>query len=305
MSYVRYGPFVDGTTPSVDATFLNGVETFLLSINSAAIDSNVGSDGSGNVTATSIKLGSGSGTYKIGGNMSGGSVMHFQDSTGYEPLQAFNGGIAVAPNNASTPSVIKVGVALGVKKSNGTKIMEVTSSGNMLVSGNTYYTTQGTFNYSAGGAFDSFDFAEIYAVDALYDDGTVVCPADTETPIPYQRRAGARILPRMTRCTHDGCPLAHVVSHVPGFCAGLPNYPGSDEYDPKQPLTHAVALVGRVFALASGEIAGRAFVCSDGTGHVRAVSPGERVMALGVALAPAQDGMVPMMLRAGMTGGIR
>lgn len=235
--------------------------------------------------------------------MSGGSTMNFQDSTGYMPLQAFNGGIAVAPNNGSTPSIVKVGVALGVKRSNGTKLMEAASNGNFLIGGNTYYTTQSTYNYSAGGSFDSFDFAEIYRVDKVYPDGTVVCPADTETPIPYRAEAGQRVIPLLTRCTHNGCPLAHIVSHNPGFCAGHPNYPDVGSYDWRAPLTMAVALVGRVFALASGEIAGRSFVCSDGAGGVRAVVPGESVMAIGVALAPAHDGMVPIIVRAGMIGG--
>jgi len=303
--YVQYGPFTNGTTPSVDATFLNThLEAFLLTIGSIAYDSSISSDGSGNVSATSIKL-SGSGTYKIGGTMSASAIMHFQDATGYEPLQAFNGGIGVAVNNATTPSIIKVGVALGVKRSNGTKIMEVSSAGNMLISGNTYYTTQATVNYSAGGSFDSFDFAEIYRVDVPYEDGTVVCPKDTDTPIPYQHGPGERVIPLMTRCLHDGCSLAHVISHVPGFCAGLQNHPDMEEYDPSDILTHAVALTGRVFALASEPISGRSFVCSDGNGRVRAVRHGESVMVLGVALAPAADGRVPIVVRPGFVGGAR
>jgi hypothetical protein len=171
------------------------------------------------------------------------------------------------------------------------------------VSGNTYYTTQATFNFSAGGSFDSFDFAEIYQVDDCYDDGTVVCPKDTDMPIPYQAGPGERVIPLMTRCTHDGCPLAHVVSREPGFCAGMPNHPGMDGYDPGAPLTMAVALVGRVFARTGGGIVGRQYVCSDGAGGVRAIVSGESVMALGVAIAPSQDGMVPIVLRAGLIGG--
>lgn len=303
MTYTRYGPFTDGTTPSVSATFLNTLEDFLLDVNTAATDSSVSADGSGNVTATTFKAGTGSGTYKIGGTMSGGAIMHFQDSTGYEPLQAINGGIAVAPNNTSTPSLIKVGAALGVKRSNGTKLMEAKSNGDFIISGDTYYTDGATFNFSSGGSFDSFDFAEVYRVDAVYPDGTVVCPADTETPIPYQ--AGQRVLPLLTRCTHDACPLAHIISHVPGFCAGRPNIPERDDYDESQPLTQAVALVGRVFVLASGAIAGRALVCADGAGGVRAVRSGESVLTLGVALAPAHAGRVPLVLRAGWIGGAR
>jgi hypothetical protein len=305
MSYTKIGPFVDGTTPSVDALFLNDLEGFLVGVNSAATDSGVSADGSGNIAATSFKAGSGSGIYKIGGTMSAGVIMHFQDSTGYEPLRAFNGGIGVAVNNSSAPSLLQVGVALGVKKNNGAKLMEVNSSGNMLISGNTYYTTQSTFNFSAGGSFDSFDFAEIYRVDDTYPDGTVVCPADTHIPIPYQAGPGQRVIPLMTRCVHDGCPLAHIISREPGFCAGHPNYPDVDGYDWRAPLTMAIALVGRVFVRTGGGIVGRQYVCSDGNGGVRAVVPGESVMALGVALAPSQDGVVPLVLRAGLIGGAR
>lgn len=300
MSYTVFGPFSDGVPPGVEAAFLNPLETYLATINAASTDSNVDSDGSGNHIATSYKAGSTSGTYKIGGNMGSGHQMHFQDSTGYEPLRGEDGGIAVAPNNVSTPSFIKVGVAFGVKKVSGTKLMEAKSNGDFIISGGTYYTDGATFNFSAGGSFDSFDFAEIYRVDQVYEDGTIVCPAESE-PIPY--RAGQRLLPLMTRCTHDACPLAHIVSRVPGFCAGSPNYPGVDEYDEEKPLSQAVALVGRVFAQASEEIAGRVFVCSHGDGRVRAVREGETAMALGISIAPSLDGMVPLVVRPCMVRG--
>ena len=51
MSYTQYGPFTNGTSPGISATFLNNVETFLLSLNSASYDANITSDGSGNITA--------------------------------------------------------------------------------------------------------------------------------------------------------------------------------------------------------------------------------------------------------------
>lgn len=293
MSYTIFGPFSDGVAPGVDASFLNALETYLASINSAATDSSVSSS-SGNVVATSYKAGSTSGTYKIGGNMGSGHQMHFQDSTGYEPFRCENGGVAVAPNNSSTPSFIKVGAAFGVKKASGTKLMEAKSNGDFIISGGTYWTDGGTFNFSSGGSFDGFDFAEVFRVDQVYEDGAVVCPSESE-PIPYH--AGERILPLMTRCTHDGCPLAHVISRVPGFCAGSPNYPGCDEYDENKPLSQAVALVGRVFAQPASEIAGRVFLCSDGAGKVRVIQPGETAMAIGISLAPALDGMVPLIVR--------
>ena len=49
--YVQYGPFSNSNAPYISQAFLNPLETFLLSINSAAYDANITSDGSGNVTA--------------------------------------------------------------------------------------------------------------------------------------------------------------------------------------------------------------------------------------------------------------
>lgn len=50
MSYVQFGPFVDGGSPGVSAEFLNPLETFLLSLNSASYDSHISSNGAGIVT---------------------------------------------------------------------------------------------------------------------------------------------------------------------------------------------------------------------------------------------------------------
>ena len=50
MSYTQYGPWTNNAAPYLSAAFLNALETFLLSLNSASYDSNITSDGSGNLT---------------------------------------------------------------------------------------------------------------------------------------------------------------------------------------------------------------------------------------------------------------
>lgn len=58
-AYQQYGPFANNSAPGISASFLNALETFLLAINAAAYDSNVTSDGNGNVTANGLVVGSG------------------------------------------------------------------------------------------------------------------------------------------------------------------------------------------------------------------------------------------------------
>lgn len=51
MTYTAYGPFTNGSSPYISQAFLNALETYLLTISSAASDANITSDGSGNITA--------------------------------------------------------------------------------------------------------------------------------------------------------------------------------------------------------------------------------------------------------------
>jgi hypothetical protein len=65
MAYTRSGPFTNGGAPGISATFLNNVENFLVSlgtstVNTAATDTHVSSDGSGDVTVKSINFAVGS-----------------------------------------------------------------------------------------------------------------------------------------------------------------------------------------------------------------------------------------------------
>ena len=58
-AYLNTGPFTSNAAPGISAAFLNNIETFLDALNSASYDTHVSSDGSGNVTVTSLKFANG------------------------------------------------------------------------------------------------------------------------------------------------------------------------------------------------------------------------------------------------------
>lgn len=47
MAYIKTGPFANGGAPGINGAFLNSIENFLVLVNSAAIDSNITSNGAG------------------------------------------------------------------------------------------------------------------------------------------------------------------------------------------------------------------------------------------------------------------
>jgi hypothetical protein len=56
MTYTQYGPFANGGSPPVNSNFLNGVESFLLTVNALATDANITSDGNGAATLAKLAL---------------------------------------------------------------------------------------------------------------------------------------------------------------------------------------------------------------------------------------------------------
>lgn len=234
-------------------------------------------------------------TYNITGANFAGTGITFASGA------QFNAPILLQPGNTSTPSVIQIGTAgLGIKNNSGTKLMEIKNTGLMVISGATYYSAGSTGNVTGGGTFDGFDIAETSQVDQQYIAGTMVCPADTTTQIPYDNTAwhtADRAKPLMTLCTHDGCNLAAPVSDIPAFSAGCPNTPDRPDYDPTLPLIQALTMVGRVFVKTTHDIPGRVYVTSDGTGGVRQVVAGDKVMSIGATLGPTVNGMVPVLIR--------
>jgi hypothetical protein len=97
MPYTRYGPFTNGGPPGISAAFLNGLESFLLTINTAATDSQISSDGAGTLMIKAIQA-TGQ-TASVNGTISGTATV-YQLSTGpfkvsLVSLVNFNNGSAV------------------------------------------------------------------------------------------------------------------------------------------------------------------------------------------------------------------
>lgn len=155
------------------------------------------------------------------------------------------------------------------------KICEMKADGSMVISGNNYGTSGGAISTTTGRTFDSFDIGEIYACDAFYDQGTVVCPGPNSL---------------MTLCQHDNCFAASVISHHPGLSLGM-------EEDHKENFGQLVAMAGRVNVKTSTHIGYRILVVSDGKGGVRPVYPDEPSYTIGFTLNASQNGMVGIMLR--------
>lgn len=220
------------------------------------------------------------------GVVSAGDVL---DGSGYDTfvkargsnnlVQIQVGGSTVAtfnPNGISLPSntaSIAVGSLLGIKTTGGAKLAEFKNNGTLVINGTTYYTTQASANFGTGATFDGFDLGECYLVDQNYPLGTVVCPNSNNV---------------LTRCTHDGCHAAMVITTTPGYCIGVP--------DPTSNIL-PVALSGRVLATCTTTIPAGSLVCSDGAGNVRALASGESNYVIGFTLQPSSNGQVGVFIR--------
>lgn len=115
-AYTQYGPFTNGSAPGISQAFLNALETFLLGLSSASYDSNITSDGTGNITAVgTIQFLSGKETLK---SHTGIVVVDFSGNTDL----SLN-----APNSGGSHHVyIKIG---------GTNMMRFDSNGNATMLG--------------------------------------------------------------------------------------------------------------------------------------------------------------------------
>jgi hypothetical protein len=240
--------------------------------------------------------------------------INFQSPNGTTVVQINSGGMDLLNTNltvnqflqfhdydGNAGAIIASGAGIGFRKGT-TKLAEVLGNGNFVISGTTYYSTRGTApGLSGGGTFDGFDIAECYRTDQEYPSGTVVCPADVITPVPFKTDYSDLSLPIMTQCTHDACTLANVVTAVPGYCMGVPNVPSMTDpampYNPDKPMSQPISMVGKVFVKCAYDIPGKVYVTSDGRGGVRQVQAGEKVQAIGVSLAPTNNGMIPLMIR--------
>lgn len=194
----------------------------------------------------------------------------------YDARIVASGGSASMGNGVLT----MIGQYFGWKNGANTKMAEIKMNHFVLAPNSYFETAGGTYTYDATGSFDSFDVSEAYATDADYPAGTLLCPGP----------AGV-----LTRCTHDGCHAALIVSEHGGLALGMGEM---EEGEPLPANVRPMALAGRVRALASGGlIAARALLTSDGAGGVRAMRPGEAGFAVGFALHDAVDGRVGVMVR--------
>lgn len=208
------------------------------------------------------------------------NIIHMQvngsDVATFSPSSAvINSSLSVQPGNVSTPgAIIGPNVGLGFKRTDGTKLAEMKGNGNFYINGTTFYTTQSSVSYASGGSMDGFDVSEVYPTDANYIDGTVVCPGPNSL---------------LTRCTHDNCPKAMIVSKVAGFCMG--------ERDEEKNI-HPIALAGRVKVRTATQIKEGFAVVSDGRGGVRVKNNNKAEFVLGFTLNDTDaDGTVGMFIR--------
>ncbi len=252
--------------------YISGVSNFNSNVNlasTAILDAAGGIIGNGKfgfATPGDLIDGSGYDTYIKARGAS--NIVHLQQNGADIATFALNG-----MSLPSTLASISVGSVLGIKTTGGVKLAEFKSNGTMVIGGTTYYTTQSTANFGTSAAFDGFDLAECYLVDQEDALGTGVCPN------------GVGI---MSKCTHDGCRVASVITRVPGFCIGVP--------EPAENIL-PIALIGKVIATAPQPIGAGVLVCSDGQGNVRALASGEETFALGFSLQDACDGQVGMFIR--------
>lgn len=305
LSRTTAGDIIDATTAA--NTFIKAATainfqvpngTTIGSINSAGLT--LGSKGltCGALTATgSVNIQGGVLNFSSGTTITAANLTFSGTGSLFANSLTVNGTLFVSPTNTSTPSTVVCGTGgFGIKDNSGVKMFEIKPSGVTVIHGTQYTSTAGSATVAGGGTFDAFDSAETYVVDQEYVAGTVVCPADTTTEVPYLAEY-TRDQPLVTQCTHDACPVGTIIVTVPGNCLGIPNVPSLDWYDPTLPLSQSTALNGRIFAKSAYDITPKSYVCSDGRGGIRAIAVGESAQALGITIGPVVAGMVPIMVR--------
>lgn len=84
MAYTPFGPWNPNAPPGINKSFLDALEAFLQSINSAATDSHITADGNGNETVKSVSL-------------THGRITQFTVFTGTGPVTGAIHGCSTAP----------------------------------------------------------------------------------------------------------------------------------------------------------------------------------------------------------------
>jgi hypothetical protein len=191
-------------------------------------------------------------------------------------------GLTIGSNYIKSASVY-----LGFKNNGGGKLAEFNSSGQLILAAGNPSVSSNASTVGFGGTsvpFDTFDVSETYPTDAEYARGVVLCVGENH---------------RLTRCTHDKCRAALVVSTGGALTIGGHF---SDEENPDK-TSVPMALVGRVLVDTNecipefAEDGQPTLVTSDGKGGVRAMRAGETGFALGYMLAADIDGKVGIVVR--------
>lgn len=185
------------------------------------------------------------------------------------------------PNGTCPTTIVTNTHGLGVKMLPSTVLFEAKPNGNFMISGSQYGTSGGSVAFGTGQVFDGFDVAECVPCDADYENGTVVCPHDT--------------LDVFTKCSHDNCAYASIISISPGFLMGEVNHTN---------FVLPVALSGRVYVSTALTINKKQFVVSNGLGGVRLLNTGEAGHTLGFAINASANGQVGIFTRSSYMVGV-
>lgn len=224
----------------------------------------------GSATATAFSIGNSVGAANVDASGNIASAGHIHSTS---ELQAGNGWVQSGSTNLILDATGNGFIGF---KSGGTDIAEM-NGGSFYITG-TYNTTGPLGSIFTGSGFPNppgpFDYGEIYAADAVYTYGDILCPADDGSGL-------------LSRCIHDACAGALIVSN-PGFCIGRPNH---------EERMVACALVGRYDLPTAQAVHPRDLLVTNGQGGVRVLGPGEAGHILGVALSGAQNGWVRILVR--------
>lgn len=180
------------------------------------------------------------------------------------PSQA--SGIIASLNNGG-------GIGFKTNGLNGTRLAQFKSTGDITINNKTYFTINAVPALTGGGVYDGgFDYAEHFPVDKIYEDFTVVCMNDYG---------------QFTKCIHDKCEFASIISLKPAFCAGGGNW---DEDEPSTELSQPIALVGRLKVKLDRKSKKHTYVTSNGEGNLRCMyEHGEPGFTLGYTLCDSDN----------------
>ena len=288
--------WVNGTTPA-SAANMNNIETGVATLDTGKLALSGGTMTGALTIGTNLTVNGASNLQNINATSIGCNYIANSGSSNLQNINATtintSGDITTSTNvNAAnivasgnlvcgTSSAIFLGNLMicqayfAVRKNDGTKLFECRANGDFTISGVTLRTAAGSSSgYGTGGVFDTFDIAETYPADMIYEAGTVLEPQGDV----------------YTLCTEDGSAFAVVVSEGGGVLLG----PNEDDVNE---VAVPIALTGRVRVSTSEDIAPRQWVTATNDGKVRAIKKGETAFTLGYALHPTHDGKVGVFLR--------